>query len=263
MCIAVFMWQAHTKYPFILLHNRDEFYYRPTEPLGWWAGDIILGGRDELGGGTWLGSTRDGRVAFLTNFREVESLPEPKTRGDLPLRFLQSKKSPQEFAEQIVEEAHVYNGFNLVCVDICSSTMVYVFNRPKPGYFSVTPGIHVLTNAALDAPWPKAERLRHSFKELVDRYGESEFPIKEMVEQLMTNTIKDEDGKLPGIHPPERERPMSSIFVKEDLHSQTRYGTRSTSALLVKSNKEVSFYEKYLDKEQWRENTVAYQINET
>ncbi|XLR03677.1 hypothetical protein S83_069875, partial [Arachis hypogaea] len=59
------------------------------EPLGWWAGDIILGGRDELGGGTWLGSTRDGTVAFLTNFREVESLLEPKTRGDLTIRFLQ------------------------------------------------------------------------------------------------------------------------------------------------------------------------------
>ncbi|XP_020975037.1 transport and Golgi organization protein 2 homolog isoform X2 [Arachis ipaensis] len=104
----------------LMSFNRDEFYYRPTEPLGWWAGDIILGGRDELGGGTWLGSTRDGTVAFLTNFREVESLLEPKTRGDLTIRFLQSKKSPQEFAEKIVEEAHVYNGFNLVCIDICS-----------------------------------------------------------------------------------------------------------------------------------------------
>ena len=67
----------------------------------------------------------------------------------------QSKKSPQEFAEQVVKEADEYNGFNLVLVDVCNSSMVYVFNRPKPGYLSVTPGIHVLTNAALDAPWPK------------------------------------------------------------------------------------------------------------
>lgn len=62
---------------------------RPTEPLAWWEGETILGGKDALGGGTWLGSTRDGRIAFLTNFREVEMLSNPKTRGDLPLRFLQ------------------------------------------------------------------------------------------------------------------------------------------------------------------------------
>ncbi|MED6224328.1 hypothetical protein PIB30_082939 [Stylosanthes scabra] len=125
------------------------------------------------------------------------------------------------------------------------------FPNPRPG--ENCPSISFRSHP------PSAERLRHSFKELVDHYGESEFPIKEVAEQLMTNTIKDEDSTLPGIHPPEVERPRSSIFVKEELK---RYGTRSTSALLVNLNKEVSFYEKYLDKEQWRENMVTYQINE-
>ncbi|TKY58959.1 Transport and Golgi organization [Spatholobus suberectus] len=264
MCIAVFMWQAHPKHPFLLLQNRDEFYSRPTEALAWWAGETILGGRDGLGGGTWLGSTRDGRIAFLTNFREVESLPHPKTRGDLPLRFLRSNKSPQEFAEQVLKEAHQYNGFNLVLADICTSTMVYVFNRSKqdnPSVAQVTPGIHVLTNAALDAPWPKAERLRHNFKELIDQYGESDFPIKEMVEKLMTNTIKDEERMLPGIHPPEREQPLSSIFVEAEISSE-HYGTRSSSALFVKSNREVTFYEKHLDQRQWKHKMVTYKISE-
>lgn len=70
----------------------------------------------------------------------------------------QSNKSPQEFAEQVVREAHQYNGFNLVVADICTSTMVYVFNRPdrdNPSFSLVTPGIHVLANASLDAPWAK------------------------------------------------------------------------------------------------------------
>ncbi|KAK7251955.1 hypothetical protein RIF29_35584 [Crotalaria pallida] len=265
MCIAVFMWQAHPKYPLILLHNRDEFYSRPTEPLAWWGGDgSVLGGRDVVGGGTWLGCTKYGRVAFLTNFREVHSLEHPKSRGDLPVSFLQSNKSPQEFAEQVQKEAHLYNGFNLILVDIFSSTMVYVFNRPKQDQLSVTqvtPGIHVLTNSTLDAPWPKAERLRHNFEELVDQYGESEFPITEMVERLMTNTIKDEECMLPGIYPPARELPLSSIFVETNLPTLGSYGTRSSSALFVKSNKEVSFYEKYLDQENWNEKMVTYQIN--
>jgi len=59
----------------------------------------------------------------------------------------------------VLKEAHLYNGFNLVLVDICTSTMVYVFNRPNHGYLSVTPGIHVLTNSSLDAPWPKVYTL--------------------------------------------------------------------------------------------------------
>lgn len=68
----------------------------------------------------------------------------------------------------------------------------------------------------------KAERLRHNFKELINEYGEGEFPIKEMVEKLMTNTIKDdEECMLPGIHPPEWERRLSSIFVDTQLPSVT------------------------------------------
>lgn len=264
MCITVFMWQSHPKYPFLLLLNRDEFHSRPTEPLAWWDGETILGGRDVLCGGTWLASSKNGRLAFLTNFRELQNIPQPNTRGDLPLRFLQSDKSPEEFAEEVLKEAHLYNGFNLVLADICTSTMVYVFNRPNHGYLSVTPGIHVLTNASLDAPWSKAERLRHSFKELVDQYGDGEFPIKEMVEKLMTNTVKDDDKcLLPGIRPPEFEFPLSSIFVDTQFPSVGPYGTRSTSALFVTSNKEVTFYEKHLDQKQWKDNMVTYQISET
>jgi len=80
----------------------------------------------------------------------------------------QGNKSPEEFAEQVVKEADEYNGFNLVLADICTSSMVYVFNRPNQDHLSlaqvvVTPGIHVLTNAALDAPWPKVTTKQPSF----------------------------------------------------------------------------------------------------
>lgn len=61
---------------------------RPTEPLGWWEGDVILGGRDGLAGGTWLASAKDGRLAFITNVRETQLIPEAMSRGHLPVRFL-------------------------------------------------------------------------------------------------------------------------------------------------------------------------------
>lgn len=264
MCIAVFLWQAHPLYPLILLQNRDEYHSRPTRPLEWWEGGQVLAGRDELAGGTWLACCRDGRVAFLTNFREVKKLPEAKSRGDLPVRFLQSKKKPAEFAEEVVKEADQYNGFNLILTDIGSKTMVYVTNRAKEGDCSVTkvePGTHVLTNATLDSPWPKAERLGTNFKELLSKNGEKEVPMKEMVEKLMMNTVKDDESMLPHIHPPEWEYPLSSVFVDSDS-PLGRYGTRSISALFVKTTGGVDFYERHLENELWKEQTLTYQIED-
>ncbi|KAI8028559.1 hypothetical protein LOK49_LG02G04057 [Camellia lanceoleosa] len=270
MCIAVFIWQDHPLYPFILLLNRDEYHNRPTKPLAWWEVEggggscccDIVGGRDGLAGGTWLASNRDGRVAFLTNVREVESIPQAKSRGHLPVRFLESKKHPGEFAEELVKEADQYNGFNLIIADLCSKTMVYITNRPKQDKVSaiqVSPGIHVLSNARLDSPWPKAERLRHSFKDQLARYGDGEVCVKEMVEKLMRDTVKDDKSMLPHIYPVEREYQMSSIFVEEETPSG-RHGTRSTSALSVKASGEVNFRETYLEKEFWKEKSVTYQI---
>lgn len=133
---------------------------RETEALRWWEDGETLGGRDLVGGGTWLGCTRKGRIAFLTNFRETSSIPDAKSRGHLPLRYLQSEKSPAEFAQEIEKEASLYNGFNLVVAHVLSKSMFYITNRPLHGdkqhlVTLVSPGIHVLSNANLDSPWPK------------------------------------------------------------------------------------------------------------
>ncbi|KAL6963585.1 hypothetical protein U1Q18_034596 [Sarracenia purpurea var. burkii] len=265
MCIAVFTWQDHPIYPFLLLLNRDEYLNRPTKHLAWWeweGGAQILGGRDSLAGGTWLACTRGGKVAFLTNVREVQSLPQAKSRGNLPVRFLESKKQPKEFAEDIVKEADQYNGFNLIIADLGSNTMIYITNRPKEdntAVIEVSPGIHVLSNARLDSPWPKAERLRYGFKSLLDVYGEDEVPVKEMVEKLMRNRVKDDESMLPKIFSAEREYHLSSIFVEMETPGG-RYGTRSTSVLSFKTNGEVCFHERSLQEEFWKEQTVTYQI---
>ncbi|XP_071926750.1 uncharacterized protein [Coffea arabica] len=267
MCIAVFIWKVHPFYPFLLLLNRDEYHNRPTIPLGWWQDDPhILGGRDAVAGGTWLCCSKDGRLAFLTNVRELvhPSSPhqQPKSRGYLPLRFLQSKKSPEEFADELVEEATLYNGFNLIVADLCSMSMLYITNRPKGSGIiatQVSPGIHVLSNAKLDSPWPKAQRLEKSFKDLMDKYGEGEIPLKEMSEKLMNDTTKDDESKLPQIYPPEWEYHSSSIFVDADMPTG-RYGTRSTSALAMSTSGNITYFEKHLDADLWKEQIIIFQI---
>ncbi|KAG2703005.1 hypothetical protein I3760_06G117100 [Carya illinoinensis] len=138
MCIAAFLWQVH---PSDIVSEVDE----PKRPLELWEGGDILGGRDDVAGGTWLACSGDGPVAFLTNVREVQKLQEAKSRGDLLVRFLKA----------IVKE-----GNNFVT--------------------QVEPGIHVYTSVRLDSPWSKVE---------------------EMVENLMMNTVKDDESMLPRIFP--------------------------------------------------------------
>lgn len=262
MCIAGFAWQAHPFYPFLLLLNRDEYHNRPTAPVGWWEGGEILGARDELGGGTWLACSRKGRVAFVTNVLELHTLSEAKSRGELPVRFLKSAKSPEEFAEVIKKEAHMYNGFNLILADLSSKSMFYISNRPKGEPISiqeVSPGLHVLSNAKLDSPWPKAERLRIMFEELLNQSSRYEIPIKDMIENIMRDTMKADRGRLPHICSPEWEHGLSSIFVDVDTPLGT-YGTRSTAVLTASAQGEVIFFETYLENDMWKEKMVYYCI---
>jgi uncharacterized protein with NRDE domain len=140
--------------------------------------------------------------------------------------------------------------------------MVYVSNRPKGEPIiiqEVSPGIHVLSNAKLDSPWHKAQRLGLTFKAQLGKYGKGEIPIKEMVGRLMRDTVKADESKLPHICSLDWEFNLSSIFVEVDTPLGP-YGTRSTAALAIKKSGEVSFYEIYLDKETWKEKTVNYRI---
>ncbi|KAI4730747.1 DUF833-domain-containing protein [Aureobasidium sp. EXF-10728] len=124
MCIAL-LTTAHPDYPFILLNNRDEFLTRPTAKAAFWPSpnEHVLGGRDlqRPEQGTWLGLTKQGRLACLTNFRESGAqVYGTKSRGGLPKAFLtqspQSTQSSQEFARHMVEDVGVSDvgGFSLV-----------------------------------------------------------------------------------------------------------------------------------------------------
>jgi uncharacterized protein with NRDE domain len=70
MCLVLVVWRVHPLYPCLVAANRDEFHARPTARAEWWPEHPqILAGRDLEAGGTWLGLTRTGRFAALTNYR--------------------------------------------------------------------------------------------------------------------------------------------------------------------------------------------------
>lgn len=209
-----------------------------------------------------MACSRQGKLAFLTNVREASQIPQAKSRGDLAPRFLESGKTPKEFAEEVLMEADMYNGFNLVLCDVCSRNMVYVTNRPngEACIEEVLPGIHVLSNAKLNSPWQKAQRLGQNFKELLNKYGKDEVPVKQMAEELMRDTTKADKSSLPGIYPIEMEYKTSSIFIKQFDTPMGSYGTRSTTALSVTVGGEIHFHEKHLEEEEWLEQNVEFHI---
>src|SRR5438270_14081404 len=124
MCLAIVALDAHPRFPVVVAANRDEFHARPTAPAHWWSADgtEILAGRDLEAGGTWLGVTRSGRWAFVTNVREGgrRDLAAP-SRGSLVPRVLRDKRDPETALASAIADAQHYNGFNLMAGDVAAA----------------------------------------------------------------------------------------------------------------------------------------------
>jgi uncharacterized protein with NRDE domain len=116
MCLIALAWRQVPGQPLVLLGNRDEFYARPAAAVRFWDdAPHILAGRDEQEGGTWLGVTRAGRWAALTNYREPGGMqPGELSRGKLVADFLKGDADPLAFLAAVSAEASRYNGFNLL-----------------------------------------------------------------------------------------------------------------------------------------------------
>jgi len=111
MCLIVFAHKQHPDYHLILAANRDGFYERPTRPAAFWnAAPEMLAGKDLQAGGTWMGLTRFGRFAALTNYRDSKSIiPEVESRGTLVTNYLTGRNSPQQYLENIDVSGRRYN----------------------------------------------------------------------------------------------------------------------------------------------------------
>jgi uncharacterized protein with NRDE domain len=119
MCLIVLAWQVIPGTPLIAAANRDEFYDRPAAPAAWWEDHPqVYAGRDLRGGGTWLGVTRDGRFAALTNIRAPsEKRSNAPSRGALVANYLTGQATAQEYIDEIAVNADSFNGFNLLVGD--------------------------------------------------------------------------------------------------------------------------------------------------
>lgn len=225
MCILALAWQLVPDRPLILLNNRDEFRSRPSAPLSAWSSGIVAG-RDLQAGGTWLGlHPQSGRWAVVTNVRELPALPSgQRSRGELVADFLQEQDRPLDHARQL--DLGAYPGFNLLLGD--PQHAVSVSNRT--GEIQLLPaGLYGLSNAALDTPWPKVDRLRQRVvQEVLPLYqnGLTE-EARTAALAVLQDTQRPEDAGLPdtgvGL---DTERLLSSVWIDSPA-----YGTWSSSVI--------------------------------
>jgi uncharacterized protein with NRDE domain len=235
MCLILFSYCQHPDYRLILAANRDEFYNRPTRALSYWDNaPSILAGRDVKGGGTWLGISRTGRFSAITNFREPGAKsPDAPSRGLLVSRYLSGQKSPASYLQDIDRIKDRYSGFNLLVGD--RSSLFYYSNR-NPGIHRLTSGINGLSNHLLDTDWPKIRKGKKRFRSMVEQNGE--ISISSLFE-MMQDRVCPPDDQLPDTGVDIYwERLLSPLFV-----SGKRYGTRSTSIIMVTRSGEVRFVE--------------------
>lgn len=237
MCLVLLAWQSHPDYPLILAGNRDEFHARPTDPASFWReAPAVIGGRDLTAGGSWLGVTAAGRFAVVTNYREAVNPPDgARSRGHLVGDFLRGGEAPAVFLSRVAAEEACYAGFNLF-----AGTPVeldYFSNRDgRPR--SLAPGLYALSNATLDAPWPKVERLRARFARLLGKR-----PDPDALLALLHDREPAPDAELPATGlPPDRERLLSSPFIVSPT-----YGTRASSVLTIAAGGRTTFVERGFD----------------
>lgn len=232
MCLIALVLDDHPRFPLVIAANRDEFYRRPAAPLAWWGSPDMLAGRDLEAGGTWLGLTRAGRLAMLTNLRRPNDVRDgAPSRGELVPRWLRGDLTAEAFTTTFRPPNEQPNPFTVIAADLPAG-VVFTTSSDSPDPQPLAPGAHALSNARLDAPWPKAVSLQHDLVTARDDAPDAAALVETLIVALADRTTPPDDA-LPdtgvGL---EWERNLGSRFI----HVPDRdYGTRCSTVLVSQS----------------------------
>jgi uncharacterized protein with NRDE domain len=233
VCLILLAWRVNPQFPCVLAANRDEFFSRPAEPAQWWPDHSqLLAGRDVLAGGTWLGITKQGRFAGLTNFRQ----PGPqavttRSRGMLVMDLLNSDQALEQSLAQLRDAGPHYNGFSVLFSD---GRRLGVYESASGSGRELQPGVYGLSNHLLDTPWPKIQQGKSRLAKALQS-----LPDTAALLELLRDDRPAPDGMLPrtGVSQ-EWERLLSSAFIRAP-----GYGTRCSTLICVDARGGVRFGE--------------------
>jgi uncharacterized protein with NRDE domain len=236
MCLILLAYRQHADHPLLIAANRDEYHRRPAEAARFWPqAPQLLAGRDLLGGGTWLGVTRNGRFAAVTNFREPGATSGERSRGELCTNFLLGNSKASQFASDLAPGSSRYGGYNLLLWD--GEELCYCSNQNRP-YQVLQPGIYGVSNGYLDEAWPKVVTGKDALTRALagDNVLETCLAILNCRQQPGDHHLPDTGVGL------EFERLLAPRFILSH-----EYGTRVSTVLSVPVAGDLSFIEKSFD----------------
>ncbi|NCG20639.1 MAG: hypothetical protein GWP91_16645 [Rhodobacterales bacterium] len=210
----------------LIAANRDEFFARPTAAAHLWPQGLV-GGQDLQALGAWMLLRPGGGFAALTNIRKPKYMQPHAgpSRGELVVQGALAA-SASDFASGISRQA--YSGFNLLVEDGEALWVVGSDTAPQ----AIAPGVHGLSNAVLDSPWPKSLALC----EAVQTHGLDPDALFSALE----NPARYSDDVLPNTGVPlALERGLSAAFVALD-----GYGTRASTVAWIRDDGHWGFIER-------------------
>ena len=234
MCLILFAQDAHPEYSLVIAANRDEYYRRPTARAAFWEDHPeVLAGRDLECMGTWLGITRAGRVAALTNFRDPrERKTDAPSRGELVSGYLTSTRTALDYLSEIARTASRYNGFNLLAGD--RSGLYYLSSR-SASVEQVRPGVHGLSNHLLDTPWPKVTCGKKRLQAALEDDANPDLLLDLLYDREPASMDALPDTGVGA----ELEKVLSPALIVSP-----QYGTRASTAVMFGRDGSVSFNER-------------------
>lgn len=252
MCLIAFAVNAHPNYSLILVANRDEFRNRVTSPASFWDdAPPVLAGRDRQAGGTWLGVTTGGKLAAVTNYRDVrQQVSDPPSRGSLVADYLRDDgMTPKDMLSILTRDGYRYDGFNLL-FGTCDG-LHYCTNRGGSSG-PVSAGVHALSNHLLDTGWPKVVEARRLLAESLT--------AKNLDAAALLDLLADQTPFAGHLLPdtgigPERESFLSPLFINGDT-----YATRSTTVVLAGRDRTVTFAERGYDSPEHSQRIFSFRL---
>jgi len=208
--------------------NRDEFHARPTAPLQRWPPpyDNVIAGRDLRSGGSWMGINLGGQAAVVTNVRDPSAATGGPSRGELIASYLAGGQAATDYADDLARRGPEFAPFNLLVADAESCS--YLGNHPQ-ARLDLSPGVHGMSNGALDAPWPKTRRLMDVLEAWLVAGNDGLEPLW----AALADEQRAPDAQLPSTGVPlELERLLSSAFIRG-----TDYGTRASTIVAIDRNR--------------------------
>ena len=269
MCLICVAWQRHPRHRLVVAANRDEYHARPAAAAHWWEdAPGVLAGRDLEAGGTWMGITRGGRFAAVTNYRDPAAARRTgaPSRGALVRAFLTGGEPAPAFLDRVAREGHRYDGFSLLAMD--GETLGFVSNRAR-GVTLLEPGVFGLSNHLLDTPWPKVTSGKAEMERLVAGPGVR-------VPDLLALLAPHEPTLAGGAHHPGRGSPARPAGTPSagagggPGHMRWRssrfilggaYGTRASTVVLLDAAGVGTFVERSFDVRGAVAGEVAFDID--